>query len=67
MTTRKAISLPNHEIVTLAVYLLGGERQRVDTEDIAVKANELASGRFTWRKYPDRRRSPVLLTESKAC
>lgn len=53
MTTRKAISLPNHEIVTLAVYLLGGERQRVDTEDIAVKASELASGRFTWRKYPD--------------
>ena len=52
MTTRKAISLPNHEIVTLAVYLLGGERQRVDTEDIAVKANELASGRFTWRRYP---------------
>ena len=31
MTTRKAVSLPNHEIVTLAVYLLGGERQRVDT------------------------------------
>jgi hypothetical protein len=25
MAIRKAISLPNHEIVTLAVYLLGGE------------------------------------------
>ena len=37
--------------MTLAVYLLGGDTQRVDTEDIAVKANELAPGRFTWRKY----------------
>ncbi len=44
-------ALANHEIVTLAVYLLGGDTQRVDTEDIAVKANELAPGRFTWRKY----------------
>ena len=44
--------LSNHEIVTLAVYLLGGETQRIDTEDIAVKANEIAPGRFAWRKYP---------------
>ena len=53
MRTPKAISLANHEIVTLAVYLLGGDTQRVDTEDVAVKANALAGGRFTWRKYPD--------------
>jgi hypothetical protein len=39
--------------VTLAVYLLGGERQPVDTEDVAKKADELAPGRFTWRKYKD--------------
>jgi hypothetical protein len=45
--------LSNHEIVTLAVYLLGGDTQRVDTEDIAIKASELAPGRFTWRKYRD--------------
>lgn len=45
--------LSNHEIVTLAVYLLGGDTQYVDTEDAAVKANELAPGRFTWRKYRD--------------
>lgn len=51
MRTPKAISLANHEIVTLAVYLLGGHAQRVDTEDVAVKANALAPGRFTWRKY----------------
>lgn len=43
--------LSNHEIVTLAVYLIGGESQYVDTEDVAVKANELAPGRFAWRKY----------------
>lgn len=38
-------------MVTLAAYLLGGERRVLDTEDIAVKANELAPGRFSWRKY----------------
>jgi len=53
MRTPKDISLANHEIVTLAAYLLGGETQRVDTEDIAIKANALAPGRFTWRKYLD--------------
>lgn len=46
-------ALANHEIVTLALYLLGGEARKVDTEDIAKKANELAPGRFTWRKYSD--------------
>lgn len=45
--------LANHEIVTIAVYLLGGEREPVDTEDVAKKVNELAPGRFTWRKYKD--------------
>lgn len=45
--------LANHEIVTLAVYLLGGDTQRVDIEDIAIKASALAPGRFTWRKYRD--------------
>jgi len=44
--------LSNHQIVTLAVYLIGGDSQYVDTEDVAMKANELAPGRFTWRKYP---------------
>lgn len=46
-------TLSNHEIVTLAVLLLGGESQYVDTEDVAVRANELAPGRYTWRKYPE--------------
>ena len=53
MTSSKSNELSNHEIVTLAVFLLGGDKKRIDTEDIAVKANELAPGRFTWRKYLD--------------
>lgn len=44
-------SFTNIEIVTIAVYLLGGDSKPVDTEDIAVKTNELAPGRFVWRKY----------------
>lgn len=45
--------LANHEVVTLAVYLLGGDRQPIDTEDVAKRVNEIAPGRFTWRKYKD--------------
>ena len=41
------------EIVTLAVFLLGGARRPVDTEDVAVRAHELAPDRFAWRKYPE--------------
>jgi hypothetical protein len=43
----------NIDIVTIAVYLLGGDSKYIDTEDVAVKANQLAPGRFTWRKYHD--------------
>jgi hypothetical protein len=43
----------NIEIVTIAVYLLGGDSKYADTEDVAVKVNELAPGRFTWRKFRD--------------
>jgi hypothetical protein len=46
-------SYANHEIVVLATYLAGGAEAASDTEDIAIKANELAPGRFTWRKYSD--------------
>ena len=51
MTSSKSNDLSNHEIVTLAVFLLGGDKKRIDTEDVAVKTNELAPGRFSWRKY----------------
>lgn len=47
-----SMELANHEIVVIAAFLAGAETQRTDTEDIAVKANEIAPKRFTWRKYP---------------
>jgi hypothetical protein len=40
------------ELVTLAVYLAGGDGRPIDTEDVAVKSHELAPTRFSWRKYP---------------
>lgn len=40
------------ELVTLAVYFAGGAQRAVDTEDVAVKAFELAPERVAWRKYP---------------
>lgn len=46
-------TLTNHEVVLLAVYLLGGETSPIDTEDIAVKADKLAPNAFTWRKHSD--------------
>jgi hypothetical protein len=46
-------TLANHEVVVLATYLAGGRTSYTDTEDIAVKANEIAPGRFTWRKYKE--------------
>lgn len=45
--------LSNYQIVVIAAYLVGGDARRVDTEDIAVKANEIAPRRFSWRKYPE--------------
>jgi len=45
--------LSNHEMVVLAVYVAGGQKSYTDTEDIAVRANEIAPGRFSWRKYPE--------------
>lgn len=49
----RAKPLNNVEIVTFAVYLLGGHSGHVDNEDVAKKAYELAPSRFRWKKYPD--------------
>jgi hypothetical protein len=43
----------NPQIVTVAVFLLGGATAAIDIEDVAMKANALAPGRFAWRKYPE--------------
>ena len=53
MMNKKQYTFSNHELVTLAAYLLGGDAKLIDTEDVAVKVNEIAPGRFAWRKYPD--------------
>lgn len=46
-------TLTKREITLYAVYLLGGERRAIDTEDVAIKAAELLPGAFSWRKYPN--------------
>ena len=46
-------TLANYELVVLAAYLAGAESNLADTEDIAIKANELAPGRFSWRKHKE--------------
>jgi hypothetical protein len=46
-------TITHAELVTWVVYLLGGDQRRIDTEDVAVKAHQLAPARFRWRKYPE--------------
>lgn len=61
-------SLSNHQIVVLALYLLGGETSYVHTEDIAVRANELAPGRFSWKRHLEQinlEHIRVFLTDAK--
>lgn len=43
----------NQDIVVYALHLLGGWEKRVHTEDIALKAFELAPSEFSWMKYPE--------------
>lgn len=51
-TVNKNNIFSNNEIIIIAVYLLGGHKKYLDMEDIAIKVNEIAPGRFAWRKYP---------------
>jgi hypothetical protein len=43
----------SQDVVVLATFLLGGDKEPIDTEDVAIKANEMAPGRFSWRKDPN--------------
>lgn len=45
--------LSNIYLVTIALGNLNGHERPVDSEDVAVHVNELAPGKFTWRKYPE--------------
>ena len=42
--------IKNIELVTIALYESGGTSKCVDTEDIAVKADQIDDQRFKWRK-----------------
>lgn len=48
------MSLTRPEAATLALLACGGQRDSVHTEDVAIKASELAPGMFGWEKHPDR-------------
>jgi hypothetical protein len=52
MSNSRKKGFANHELVTLALFLLRGDSKAVDLEEIAMKVNSIAPGRFTWRKYP---------------
>ena len=59
---------PNRELVVYAVYLLGGDSERVYTEDIALKSFELSPASFSWVKhtqYPDKDIVRVALTDAR--
>ena len=58
----------NVELVVLAAYLLGATLRLVETEDIAMKAHQMAPLRFAWRKYPEQidiERVRVRLSQAK--
>lgn len=46
-------SMVQSDIVAIAAYMAGAAEKRVDMEDIAIKANQIAPGRFSWRKYKE--------------
>jgi len=51
----KGKKIKNIELVTLALYQMGGTNKSIDTEDIAIKADEIDNQRFKWRnkKYKE--------------
>jgi len=46
-------TLSDKDIVVYALYVLGGWRKRIHTEDIALKCYQLAPSKFSWVKYPE--------------
>lgn len=44
-------TLRNDQVVLVALLLLDGGNSPVDTEDVAIRVDQLAPGRFRWRKY----------------
>lgn len=54
MIDKKMKKFNNSEIVTIAIYNLGGEAEAIDIEDIAITSYDIDPSRFSWKKYPDR-------------
>src|ERR1700733_9548247 len=46
--------LTRPEVATVALFACGAERESVHTEDVALKAAEIAPGMFAWEKHPKR-------------
>ena len=46
-------TMSNVHLVTIVVANLGGHEKYIHSEDIAIHADRLAPGKFTWRKYPE--------------
>lgn len=60
--------IPNRELVVYVLATLGGESQRVHTEDIAVKCHELFPESFSWTRYvhlPDKDVVRAALTDAR--
>jgi hypothetical protein len=49
--TVTSAALTHEQAVVLALAALGGDVRLIDTEDIAVHVDQIAPGRFRWRKY----------------
>src|SRR6056300_2026156 len=60
--------IKNIELVTLALYEIGGATKSKETEDIAVKADEIDSERFKWKnkKYKNFIDKSLILESLKA-
>jgi len=59
MKTGQAIRRPktdlnSYHLAAIAVFLVGGATTAIHTEDVAIKAYEVAPHRFSWKRYPDR-------------
>jgi hypothetical protein len=50
---QKILTKSTRELVTLALYRLGGAQRAIDTEDVAMEAHRIGPGWFSWKKYPD--------------
>lgn len=51
MTSKQALT--SRIAALLALYDTGGGRHAVDTEDVAMRAAEVAPKHFRWKKYPE--------------